>query len=381
MFRPAPLRASLRATSALLAGRAAPASHAVWAPCAPRACLPRAASSASRLLDPDQFAAACLHEHSKKYCNTKGEQHADFSRFLVHALGLALVDLASRRFEVEALRSRALAYSSLSVAHRSRLVADSCTLIGLVPPRPAPPPRPKTRWEPPPQEPALVVKSPSFTLLPDHAEPLVISFDLETTGRETSTCRIIEIAAMNCATGEVWSTLVNPGVGELVPADITEITSITTEMVKEPSVPIFADVARQFHAVVATWEAAAELPPLLVAHNGRSFDTPFLVHEHRRAGLAMPAHWRFGDSVLLARAVLGASRDTNPAGGNSLGQLVSYFQLPQLQAHRAESDARMLRDLLGPGGLGSRVPHLSRHLLQSYSFSAEEKKASYRSRR
>ena len=212
---------------------------------------------------------------------------------------------------------------------------------------------------------------PALELLPDHAEPLLISFDLETTGQSPDSCHIIEIAAMNCVTGEVWSTLVNPGKGIVVSQLITDITNISNAMVKEPDVPFFADILPDFHNVVATWEKAAGMRPLLVAHNGRSFDTPILVNEHRRAGKEMPPHWRFADSVLLARAVLGSAGPTHPAGGNALGQLVTYFGLPQQQAHRAEYDARMLRDLLGPAGLGSRMPHLSRHLLKS-SFAAAE---------
>jgi DNA polymerase III alpha subunit (gram-positive type) len=44
--------------------------------------------------------------------------------------------------------------------------------------------------------------------------------------------------------------------------------------------------------------------PILVAHNGRRFDFPFLISHMAAAGLAMPSGWLALDSLELARQFL-----------------------------------------------------------------------------
>ncbi len=42
-------------------------------------------------------------------------------------------------------------------------------------------------------------------------------------------------------------------------------------------------------------------PVILVAHNGRGFDVPFIMKECYACSLQVPSHWYFVDSLILAR--------------------------------------------------------------------------------
>lgn len=43
---------------------------------------------------------------------------------------------------------------------------------------------------------------------------------------------------------------------------------------------------------------------LLIAHNGRSFDVPFLRSEFHRCGVEFPSNWLFADSLIMARKAM-----------------------------------------------------------------------------
>jgi DNA polymerase III epsilon subunit-like protein len=45
-------------------------------------------------------------------------------------------------------------------------------------------------------------------------------------------------------------------------------------------------------------------PVLWVAHNGRSFDVPFLFFEFRRCKVEMPGDWLFVDTLPIARQLV-----------------------------------------------------------------------------
>jgi DNA polymerase III subunit epsilon len=103
----------------------------------------------------------------------------------------------------------------------------------------------------------------------------VVAFDLETTGLEAERDRVLEFCFVELddqlqERGR-WSRLVDPGVP--VSKEITEITGITTEMVKGQ--PPFSAHAPRIQALVKD--------AVLVAHNS-SFDVPFLHMELVRAG-------------------------------------------------------------------------------------------------
>ena len=51
--------------------------------------------------------------------------------------------------------------------------------------------------------------------------------------------------------------------------------------------------------------------PVLIAHNGKSFDIPFLALEFAREGFQIPANWHFLDTLLVARRAI--SKDDIPS--------------------------------------------------------------------
>ena len=171
--------------------------------------------------------------------------------------------------------------------------------------------------------------------------------------------RVIEIAVVDCETGEAFSTLVKPG-RTRVPEKITKLTRIDNEMVNAPHVPGFALAAERLELRVAAWaEKRGGAPILLAAHNA-DFDVGFLREEYRRIGRELPSEWRFVDTLGLAQSLLPQHK-----GRHKLADLNSHFKLAQHDAHRAEGDAQMLRNLLGPSGFGSLVPDLHGRLLRA----------------
>lgn len=47
-----------------------------------------------------------------------------------------------------------------------------------------------------------------------------------------------------------------------------------------------------------------DIVPVLIAHNGRTFDIPFLAMEFDRGGMQIPANWYFMDTLWVARRVI-----------------------------------------------------------------------------
>ena len=110
-------------------------------------------------------------------------------------------------------------------------------------------------------------------------------FDFETTGLDTSQCRVIEMAAVVPGTGASFSTLVNPHIGfsgagaekgksGIVEVEhvITGLTGITDADVQAEGVPGIADAITQLEAFIAAQEPGQGV--VLVAHNSKKFDVP-----------------------------------------------------------------------------------------------------------
>jgi DNA polymerase-3 subunit epsilon len=152
----------------------------------------------------------------------------------------------------------------------------------------------------------------------------VAFLDVETTGSQPVSDRVIEIGLVAARAGELeyqWSTLVNPGV--TIPAFIEHFTGITNEMTR--AAPAFEDVAE---------ELALRLEGrLVVAHNAR-FDYGFLRGEFRRAGREF--HSRVACTLKLSRLL-------DPAlPQHHLDALIRHHGLPCSARHRALPDAAAL---------------------------------------
>ena len=170
-----------------------------------------------------------------------------------------------------------------------------------------------------------------------------IVFDFETTGLNPLEDHVTEIAAVRIRDGrEVGSfhTLVNFG-GE-VPAIITEMTGITTDLCTQGLAPKLAfQLLRNF---IGT--------DVLVAHNA-GFDVAYLEQMYARLGASSGVVNDFLCTKTLAVAAKPGvrSRGTNPKNGKPLGpytlaNLCLVFGIELTGAHRAMNDVRATAQLL-----------------------------------
>lgn len=107
-------------------------------------------------------------------------------------------------------------------------------------------------------------------------EKPIIYFDAETTGVETETARIIELACIKYnvdGTQEEKTILVNPGVP--IPVEASDVHGITDEIVKDK--PFF----KQYAQAVRNWFDGCDL----AGFNSDNFDIPLLSAEFERADL------------------------------------------------------------------------------------------------
>ena len=158
-------------------------------------------------------------------------------------------------------------------------------------------------------------------------EDEMIVFDLETTGLSNATCKIIEIGAVLIKNGEVlkeFDTFVDPECD--IPPSITELTSITNDMVK--------GAPKEREAIEAFLEFAGDR--LLIAHNA-NFDVGFVRVACERQGIPFTnAHL---DTV-------GVSKYVNPElKRHKLNLIAEHYNLGEFHHHRASDDARMLAEI------------------------------------
>ncbi len=152
-----------------------------------------------------------------------------------------------------------------------------------------------------------------------------VVFDLETTGLSPQSERITEIGAVrfeNGVIGESFNIFVNPE--KHIPAEITTLTGITDEMVKDA--PSEAEAVRQFLDFIGE-------DTVLVAHNA-GFDTGFINAACERCGYEF--HNPYIDTLALSRAIYPELTH------HKLDNLVKYLHLPDFEHHRAKDDALAL---------------------------------------
>lgn len=107
-------------------------------------------------------------------------------------------------------------------------------------------------------------------------EKPIIYFDIESTGVETETARIIELACIKFnpdGSQEEKTILVNPEIP--IPLEASEVHGITDEMVKDK--PFF----KQYAQAVRNWFDGCDL----AGYNSDSYDVPLLSAEFERAGV------------------------------------------------------------------------------------------------
>lgn len=155
----------------------------------------------------------------------------------------------------------------------------------------------------------------------------LISFDIETTGLNFERDRITEIGAVRIVGGVVeqsFDTFVNPEMP--IAANITELTSITDNMVKDA--PLEAEAVKSF------LDFCGGAP--LIAHNA-SFDTGFIKAVCRRHGMKFEN--TFIDSVPICRSLLPGIKNYK------LDTVAKHLKLSDFHHHRACDDAKTLADI------------------------------------
>ncbi|WP_405476123.1 TerD family protein [Streptomyces sp. NBC_00009] len=152
--------------------------------------------------------------------------------------------------------------------------------------------------------------------------------DVETSGLIARRDRVLSVAVVTIGpdgeqTGE-FSTLLNPGCD---PGPV-EVHGLTTERLQGS--PTFAQVAGRIGVMLQN--------RVLVAHNAQ-FDYDFLAHEFARARMWLPVSQRL--------CTLALNRQVDPPTDNmKLGTLAAHYGVPQVQAHDALDDTRVLAGIL-----------------------------------
>ncbi|MEB8337578.1 TerD family protein [Streptomyces endophyticus] len=152
--------------------------------------------------------------------------------------------------------------------------------------------------------------------------------DVETSGLTARRDRVLSIAVVTIGqdgeqTGE-FSTLLNPGCD---PGPVN-IHGLTAERLR--GAPTFDQVAGRIAAMLQN--------RVLVAHNAQ-FDYDFLAHEFARARMWLPVTQRL--------CTLALNRQVDPPTTDmKLGTLAAHYGVPQVRAHDALDDTRVLAGIL-----------------------------------
>lgn len=146
--------------------------------------------------------------------------------------------------------------------------------------------------------------------------------DLETTGRNSQTCEIIELAAVRVRNSEIvdqFTSLVKPQ--KRIPSDVTNITGITNEMVQ--NAPSCSEILKEYLDFIGN--------DIVIGHNIRTFDCKILGRLAEEL-LHIPFVNNQIDTVYFARYC-----DISPEN-YKLTTLSAYFNIPHSNAHRALGD-------------------------------------------
>ncbi|KAK9069653.1 hypothetical protein SSX86_011557 [Deinandra increscens subsp. villosa] len=194
----------------------------------------------------------------------------------------------------------------------------------------------------------------------------VIVFDTETTGLSRENDRIIEIALQDLSGGvnSTFQTLVNP---EKIVTN-SNIHGISQRMVSSSGVPRMKELI----PILVQYVRSRQKPggqTLLVAHNAKTFDVPFLISEFNRSSYEIPSDWYFVDSMSPARDLM--KLEGSELTSKSLQALREHYKIPLIgNAHRAMADVHVLALVLQrmTRDLKLTIPSL----LENYSFTASQ---------
>ncbi|MGW7513629.1 DEDDh family exonuclease [Streptomyces massasporeus] len=171
--------------------------------------------------------------------------------------------------------------------------------------------------------------SPAFDAsgLRDYAHDWAV-VDVETSGLVARRDRVLSLAVVILGPDgeqtDEFSTLLDPGCD---PGPV-HVHGLTTERLR--GAPAFDQIAPRIAAMLRD--------RVLVAHNAQ-FDYDFLAHEFARAGTALPVARRLCTLALNRRV-------DPPTEDLRLGTLAAHYGVPQVRAHDALDDTRVLSGVL-----------------------------------
>lgn len=164
------------------------------------------------------------------------------------------------------------------------------------------------------------------------AKVVFAAVDVETTGLDSKTDRIVEIGVVKFCNGRKTgsrSWLVNPGIP--IPPSAVKVHGITTDMVGKS--PDFGTIFAQFKAFVGD--------SVILAHNAR-YDVSFFNAEVRRSDLE-PVQNQVVDTLPVFRQWFPkASRHT-------MAFMIEYLHINAGVLHRGQSDAASLYEVFKVG--------------------------------
>ena len=162
----------------------------------------------------------------------------------------------------------------------------------------------------------------SFDMSKPWRELSLVSVDVETTGLDVKTARVIEVGIVRIEGGTIvdrWGSLVDPGMP--LPPKITEITGIKDEDLKGK--PTFRELK---------WDVYGRLRDRVFCAYNSAYDWGILHHAMERVGMTMP-QIPILDPLVWARRLMPNERRHN------LGAVCSKLGVDLENAHRAVDDA------------------------------------------
>ena len=155
-----------------------------------------------------------------------------------------------------------------------------------------------------------------------------VVLDLETTGKDTTGCGIVEIAAVKVENGQKTAelqSLINPEMP--ISEGAQAVHNISDSDVKDA--PVIAKLWPEFKSFIGD--------SVIIAHNGYQFDFPILDRYARLIDGQKLGNIRF-DSLTMARKLY-------PNQANSIDALMERFGLTAGERHRALEDVVVLVDI------------------------------------
>lgn len=157
----------------------------------------------------------------------------------------------------------------------------------------------------------------------------IIFFDLETTGIDVATDRIVEISYLKVFPNgeeEIKTLRVNPGIP--IPEEVSDIHGITDEDIKDA--PKFSEIAKSLTKVFEGCD--------LAGFNSNKFDIPLLAEEFLRAGL---------DIDLRKRKFIDIQVIFHKKEQRTLSAAYKFYCSKDLEdAHSAEADTKATYEVL-----------------------------------